>query len=255
MTRDDVTDESTMGSSVALIHNWPLTLLCGLMFPLLIGLGIWQLQRAGEKSAINAAIDARLSAQPRRLDEIDKPKKFTPVRLSGRYTDEYHLLDNRTRSGRIGYEVLQVFESSRQRWLVNRGWLAAPSHRDRLPEVTWPRAAKVLTGFLYPVTDDGEGGEESPVRGEGGSKKSEERRIQQIDGAFAGSLDLTQPGWSIRLSADSDTALVTDWQLINSPPQRHRAYAAQWFAMAAALLLLWLCAATGLMERIRGETP
>lgn len=239
---DSTITEPTMETSVALIRNWPITLLCALFFPLLLGLGAWQLQRAGEKSAINAAIDARLSAQPRSAAEITTPQKFAPIRLTGRYTDEHYLLDNRTRNGRIGYEALQVFESSDQRWLVNRGWLAAPSRRDALPEVQRPHGDRVITGFLYPVVAGGESTE--------GTKGG---RIQQIDGAFAGSLELARPGWSLRLSADSDTALVTDWQLINSPPERHRAYAVQWFAMAAALLLLWLYAATGLIERIRAN--
>lgn len=225
-------------SSVALIRNWPLTVLSGLLFPLLLSLGVWQLDRAGEKAALNAAIDARLSLQPRSLSnnsaaEPEKLQTYTPVRLLGYYTGEYHLLDNRTRGGRVGYEVLQVFVSAEQRWLVNRGWVEAPPERDRLPEITWPRAAKVVIGFLYPVEETGE----EPRVASG-------RRIQQLDGAFAGSLDLARPRWSIRLSADSDTALVTDWQLINSPPERHRAYAVQWFAMAAALLILWLLAAT-----------
>ncbi len=223
--------------SVALIRNWPLTVLSGLLFPLLLSLGVWQLNRAEEKAALNAAIDARLSSQPRALtDSAAEPEKlqiYMPVRLLGRYTDEYHLLDNRTRGGRVGYEVLQVFVSAEQRWLVNRGWVEAPPERDRLPEIAWPLAAREITGFLYPVEETGE----DPRVATG-------RRIQQLDSAFAGNLDLARPHWSIRLSADSDTALVTDWQLINSPPERHRAYAAQWFTMAAALVILWLLAAT-----------
>lgn len=233
-------------ASVALISNWPLTLLSGLLFPLLLSLGFWQLQRGAEKAAINAVIDARLASQPRTLAdnaaELDNLQSYTLIRLSGRYTGEYYLLDNRTRNGRAGYEVLQVFASSGQRWLINRGWVVAPPQRDQLPEITWPPADKVVTGFLYPVT------ETTTTK-----RFTNDRRIQQIDSAFAGSLDLAQPRWSVRLSADSDTALVTGWQLINSPPERHRAYAVQWFAMAAALLLLWLFAATRLQRLLRKE--
>ncbi|WP_323846081.1 SURF1 family protein [Microbulbifer magnicolonia] len=231
-------------ASVALIRNWPLTLLSGLLLPLLLSLGFWQLQRAEEKSALNATIDTRLASQPRSLAnsaaELTGLQTYMPVRLLGFYTDEYYLLDNRTRNGRVGYEVLQVFVSARQRWLVNRGWLEAPPQRDELPEVDWPLAAKVITGFLYPVAP-----------GDSESRPETDTRIQQLDSTFAGSLDLLQPQWSIRLSADSDTALVTDWQLVNSPPQRHRAYAAQWFAMAVALVILWLAAATSAATFVR----
>lgn len=233
-------------TSVALIRSWPLTLISALLLPLLLGLGVWQLQRAQEKQQINRDIDLRLSQQPVHPSEIGDLKTYTPVRLQGYYRNEIHYLDNRTREGRVGYEILQVFvsgedgEGGEQRWLVNRGWMPAPASRDQLPEVTWPRAAKVITGFLYPVP---KAEMEMPQGG----------RIQQLGAGFAEQLDLLRPEWSIRLSADSDTALRTEWQLLNSPPQRHRAYAFQWFAMALALVVLWLIAATGLPQRLRGN--
>ena len=229
--------EQLQNRSVALIRNWPLTLLSGPLLLLLLSLGVWQIQRGEEKALINAAIDQRLSAQPRTPAELENLQHYTPVRMLGHYTDEFLLLDNRTRNGRVGYEVLQVFVCTGQRWLINRGWLPAPLERDALPEVHWPRAAKVITGFLYPVVP----ADESRAATSG-------QRIQQLDSAITDTLNLQQSRWTIRLSADSDTALITDWQLINSPPQRHYAYAAQWFAMAAALLLLWLFAATGIPQ-------
>ncbi|SHF34351.1 Cytochrome oxidase assembly protein ShyY1 [Microbulbifer donghaiensis] len=227
-------------ASVALIRSWPLTLLSGLFLPLLLSLGAWQLQRAAEKAELNAAIDTRLASQPQDPAKLKHLQAYTPVRLLGFYTDEYQLLDNRTRDGRVGYEVLQVFVAADQRWLVNRGWVEAPAQRDQLPAVSWPLAAKVITGFLYPVPAAADTA--NPPR---------DTRIQQLDRSITGSLELQSPQWSIRLSADSDTALVTDWQLINSPPQRHRAYAFQWFAMAAALIVLWLFAATRAPQLLR----
>lgn len=234
-----MTADAAKNASVALIRNWPLTAISGLLLPLLIGLGIWQIQRGGEKAEINAAIDRRLAGQPRAPQQLEKLHRYTPVRLLGHYTGDHRLLDNRTRNGRVGYELLQVFVSGEQRWLINRGWLPAPADRGKLPEVSWPRAARVITGFLYPV-----------AAGETGAAPAGQR-IQQLDSAIAGTLDLAEPQWSVRLSADSDTALVTDWQLINSPPQRHYAYAAQWFAMAAALVILWLFAATAIPRLLR----
>ncbi|MGL6162253.1 SURF1 family protein [Microbulbifer sp.] len=224
-------------ASVALIHNWPLTLLSGLLLPVLLGLGLWQLQRAEEKAQLNAAIDARLSAQPREPAGLDALQAYMPVRLSGYYRDEIRYLDNRTRNGRVGYEILQLFVSGKERWLVNRGWVPAGADRGQLPEVAWPRVAKVITGFLYPLDDTGE----VPAG----------PRVQSANRALGRELALARPAWSVRLSADSDTALVTGWQLVNSPPQRHTAYAVQWFAMAAALLLLWLFAATNLPRKLR----
>ena len=231
-------------ASVALIRNWPLTLFSGCLLPLLLSLGLWQIQRGEEKAALNAAIDARLSAQPQKPSTLAKLEAFTPLRMLGYYTDEYVYLDNRTRNGRVGYEILQVFVSEGQRWLVNRGWIPAGASRAELPEVHFPLAAKVITGFLYPVqgTQTAEGFSLEPGQ-----------RIQQLDGTASAAMNLKHADWSVRLSADSDTALVTDWQLVNSPPERHRAYAAQWFAMAAALVLLWLIAATRIPQILRNR--
>ncbi|SDK44204.1 SURF1 family protein [Microbulbifer yueqingensis] len=228
-------------ASVAPISNWPLTLFSGLLLPILVALGVWQLQRAEEKQALVSQLDARLSAQPENPAGLDRLQPYMPVRLQGYFTGEYFYLDNRTRDGRVGYEILQVFVSGKQRWLVNRGWLAAGSSRAELPAVTWPLAAKVVTGFLYPVLP---AGEESPAANSGS-------RIQAVDERLTASLELAQPRWTIRLLADSDTALLTDWQMNNSPPERHRAYAWQWFAMAAALVVLWLLAATRLPVWLR----
>ena len=231
-------------ASVALIRNWPLTLLSGCLLPLLLSLGMWQLQRGDEKAALNAAIDTRLSAQPQKPSSLGRPEAFTPLRMLGYYTDEYFYLDNRTRNGSVGYEILQVFVSEGRRWLVNRGWVPAAASRAELPEVRFPLAAKVITGFLYPISVADTTNGNSPEPGQ---------RLQQLDTAASANLNLMHADWSVRLSADSDTALVTDWQMVNSPPERHRAYAFQWFAMAAALVLLWLIAATRIPQILRKQ--
>lgn len=240
--------QPSRAASVAFIRSWPLSILCLCFFPLLLGLGNWQLQRAQEKQQILHDIDVRLSAQPARISELRQAQTYTPVRLLGFYTDEYFYLDNRTRNGRTGYEILQVFEtnsgSGRTRWLINRGWLAAGTDRGQLPDVAYPLAAKVITGFLYPVPQT--------TQTEGGNSSIEPHgRIQQLDAALADRLNLTRSSWHIRLSADSDTAFVTDWQLVNVKPQKHHGYALQWFSMASALVVLWLLAATNVRLIVR----
>ena len=236
------TGEQSQAASLALIRNWPLTLLCLCLFPLLLGLGVWQLQRASEKQQLLDNIDARLASQPQQISRLSDLASYTPVRLLGYYTDEYLYLDNRTRNGRAGYEVVQVFRSGQQRWLINRGWIPAKSRRSELPEVNYPLAAKVITGFLYPLAEEGEGAT---------AAVAPRSRIQTLDRGLAATLGLTQPEWHIRLTADSDTALVTDWQLVNIQPEKHHGYAVQWFAMAVALFILWVLAATNIRSIIK----
>ncbi|MDQ6158685.1 SURF1 family protein, partial [Pseudomonas aeruginosa] len=45
--------------------------------------------------------------------------------------------------------------------------------------------------------------------------------------------------WEIRLEA-GDASFDTDWPLVSMPPERHTGYAVQWFALATALLALYL---------------
>ncbi|MCA0893597.1 SURF1 family protein [Microbulbifer agarilyticus] len=242
-------DHLARGASVAFIRNWPLTVLSLCFFPLLLGLGNWQLQRAAEKETIQRQVDARLSAQPIKISDLSTPATYTPVRLLGFYTDEYFLLDNRTRNGRVGYEVVQVFETGsggaeKARWLINRGWISGNSHRDQLPQVSYPLAAKVITGFLYPNGDSTEDTDALPAVAVHG-------RIQSLAQLRAHNIGLQQPDWHIRLSADSDTALLTDWKLLTTSPAKHTGYAVQWFAMAFALVVMWLLAATNLQQIVR----
>lgn len=234
--------EQSRAASVALIRSWPITFLSLCFFPLLLGLGSWQLQRAHEKQQLLDHIDARLASQPQNISQLTQPQTYTPVRLLGHYTDEYFYLDNRTRNGRAGYEVLQVFKTGQERWLINRGWIAAKARRSALPEIAYPRAAKVITGFLYPVDESASAA----------TQVNDERdlRIQSLDRDLTDTLALAQPAWHIRLSADSDTALVTDWQLVNVNPERHQGYAVQWFSMAATLFILWVLAATNIRSMI-----
>ncbi|WGL15308.1 hypothetical protein PVT68_11060 [Microbulbifer bruguierae] len=241
--------EPSRETSVAFIRNWPLTILCLCLLPALIVLGNWQLYRAGQKQQILDDIDARLAAQPKKIDQIQELKTYIPVRLTGFYTDEFFYLDNRTRNGRVGYEILQVFETGNSsqgeaRWLINRGWLPAGSDRTKVPAVAYPLAAKVITGFLYPsITND-----QAQTRQ---VRLAPHSRIQQLGPSFNESLNLNHASWHIRLSADSDTAFLTNWQLVNIRPQKHIAYAVQWFSMAVALLVLWLLAATNLKQIVR----
>ncbi|WP_288129027.1 SURF1 family protein [Microbulbifer sp.] len=237
--------EQSRGTSVALIHNWPLSILSLCLMPILLSLGFWQLDRGEEKRQMLADIDTRLAAQPQELNTLHTPQQYVAVRALGYYTDEYFYLDNRIRNGKVGYEILQVFVSKGQRWLVNRGWIAAGNDRAQLPDVDYPLAAKIITGFIYPNDDSTGAAEQQPV-----ASAEPGARVQSLENALTDSLNLRNPQWHIRLSADSDSALVTDWRLVNTQPERHRAYALQWFAMATALLILWLLAATDVRGRV-----
>ena len=59
------------------------------------------------------------------------------ISVAGRWdAARQFLLDNRTRDGRAGYEVLTPLQLDDGRWLiVNRGWVSFSGYRERLPDI------------------------------------------------------------------------------------------------------------------------
>ncbi|WP_236744493.1 SURF1 family protein [Marinobacter similis] len=133
--------------------DWRLMLFSGVFLPLLIGLGLWQLDRAGQKQELltqwqQQALDLRWPELVGR--GLDSGR---PVTLRGRFGDHSWLLDNRTRDGMPGYEVLTLFFPLQgPPVVVNRGWIQAPRHRDELPRVPSPEDVLEVSGRIseYP---------------------------------------------------------------------------------------------------------
>ncbi|GGC67114.1 SURF1 family protein [Marinobacter halophilus] len=221
--------------------DWRLLVFSGLLLPVLISLGVWQLDRADEKQVLLAswqqhAVDAswpEMVATGLRVGQ--------PVTLTGWYTDYSWLLDNRTRDGFPGYEVLTLFMPIEgPPVVVNRGWVRAPRTRDQLPAIETPEVLVTLEGRLdnYPVPPvlaDDSGAESSswPQR----VQTLPRARVQeQVDNPVVMVLKLAdrqQPG---AYRADHTPDMMG--------PQTHYGYAAQWFALAVALTILTVVAST-----------
>ena len=218
--------------------DWRLLLFSGLFLPLLVSLGVWQLDRAAEKQALLAQWD-RESAQLTWPEHIDQGlTESQPVTVSGQYGNRTWLLDNRTRDGIAGYEVLTLFRpDAGQAVIVNRGWIQAPRRRTELPEIDTPGGNVMLAGRLsaYP---------EPPVLVETNSDNSTwPRRVQALTQAEAEAAVSGLAPMILRLGgADQPGAYRADWAPDRMGPQTHYGYAVQWFSLAAALVILTLVA-------------
>lgn len=202
----------------------------------LMSLGIWQLRRADEKAAAQVARDAALAAAPVRPDAAASAAALDGrrVELVGRFEPKGTvLLDNRTHRGVAGFHVLtpMALEDSRTRVMVLRGWVARdPLDRTRLPEVRTPEGTLRIEGLAMaelpqPIVLAREPvpvGEASPIR-----QHFDLAEWQRQSGPT--SLPLV-----VRQTSTLDDALVREWTLPGSGVDKHRAYAFQWFAMAAA---------------------
>ncbi len=233
-------DSSRSGRRFA--PGWPLWVFTLTLLPVLLGLGSWQLQRATEKQAMQASVDAlhQAPAMPLSAFAQTRPSDWQPLILRGQLEARHTwLLDNRTRDGRAGVEVLQAFQDTSGQWLlVNRGWLPWPDRRQA-PQIETPSGELQLLAEKLP--DNGTGW-----------RPGSRRCAADTANCVVAQLDLTalrqQSGialqdWSVRLTGDgSSAALQLDWPALPMSASRHTGYAVQWFSLAAALIALFIWA-------------
>ena len=232
------------GRRYRLVLRWPVLVAGVLLLPLLVGLGFWQLDRAGQKRqwlqeqrqhAAMGVTDYLALADP-----ADPQHQFQRVSVAANWVmDHTLLLDNRMHEGRVGYRVIMPVRLDEQRWLlVDRGWLPAGPDRRKLPRVPPPNPGLTrLVGQLR-----------KPYRTITLAKetwRSWPRRVQGLDLAELARIagHAIEP-WLLTLQ-DASAESGPDVQPLPRPvtimsPARHTGYAVQWFTLAGTLLILLL---------------
>ena len=223
---------------------WPLVVFTMLVFFALIKLGLWQSDRAEEKQHRIERM-ARLSLQGNiSLDRVlaleDKKEAINdmPVSVSGSFDKEkIFLLDNQPNNGQLGYRVLQVLTSEPHAVLVNLGWVPGSVNRQQLPDISPIRGGYTISGHIRKV-DLG-----IMLMEQDFSQVKWPLRVQQIE-LDKFSLLIEQPllPFVIYLDKNEKLGYQKNWQPIVMPPEKHRAYAFQWFSLAIAWLALMVWA-------------
>ncbi len=212
-------------------------LLALLFIGLFIALSAWQWQRAEEKT--QELQHFKQSEHP--VLSLLTPEDLRhpagqPVRLQLILDQTQHfLLDNRTRRGLAGYELLiPATTDDGLRLLVNLGWLPAPAQRSRLPSIRLSGRPVLVSGRLLPLTD-------TPLLKPDRWRRGWPKRIQAIDlSQLQRVTGLHLPSAILRLSQPVFPALDTHWPPPRMSPERHRGYAIQWLALAITVALLAL---------------
>lgn len=216
------------------------------LLPILIGLGVWQLQRADEKRAmLTESVQLRERA-PVPLQRVDQPRDYLPVQLRGRFDAErYWLLDNRIHRGRFGYQVVSLFElASGRQVLVNRGWVPGDPGRRSLPEIDTPAGGVTALGEIY---HDRAG---AFRLAEGGAAQGWPRRVQWLNiDAVREEFGRDLYPFTVRLYEGEPGAFTVDHPVVNVQPQRHIAYAIQWFGIALVAAVFFLARYTNVFRR------
>jgi len=214
------------------------TLAAALGIAITTSLGNWQLDRAAEKLQLQQRMEQgghgsaiHLGTDPVQTADM----AYYKVEASGEFLPEDTVyLDNRVRNGVAGYELITPLRlnGGARCVLVNRGWVAAGPDRRHLPEVRTPAGKIRVEGVALPGNQRGfELSDQVRV-----GRLWENVTVERYRSAFG--LEL-QP-IIVRAQNDLGDGLSRDWPPPDVGVDRHRAYAAQWFAMALAILVLYV---------------
>lgn len=216
------------------------TLVVFALLPLLIWLGFWQLSRSEQKRVLLEQYAERRLAPPiasEQLLALSDPG-FRRVYLHGQFDARHsYLLDNRSRDGQVGVELLQPFlDTASGLWLlVNRGWL--PWSVRRIPPVfKTPEQPVSLEAWVYIAPGATFQLRADPPTG------SWPRLVTTVDpGKFWA--ELGRQGFAYELREERGPGVFqTGWPVVSlgMGPEKHLGYAVQWFALAVALCGLYL---------------
>jgi surfeit locus 1 family protein len=204
-------------------------------------LGFWQLSRAAQKQARQAAVDAQSAKSPLNADSLlatSDPMTLLHqrARLRGNWVPKHLVfLDNRPMDGHVGFVVVMPFvlEGGGGAVAVQRGW--APrgfDDRSRVPQIATPEGVVEIEGRLaLPPSDLYSLGE--PTAGV----------IRQNLALPQFRLETGLPLLPLTLqqTGASTEGLLRDWPIVSLGVEKNYGYAAQWFGIAAlfAALYLW----------------
>lgn len=207
-----------------------------------LALGSWQWRRAEWKSEVLAEHAAATQATPVELGqvELDGAARYRRVVAHGQYSDpRVYLLDNQIRDGRPGVLAFSAFrvDGLASDVLIGLGWLPWSADRRVLPAVPQRESGKLrLLGGLAPAPASGiRLGDNALARQTGPVKLLSYFDRDEI------AADLGRPLAApvLQLEPAADSGFLRDWQPTWLPPERHRGYAVQWWALAAAVVIVF----------------
>ena len=218
-------------------------------------LGSWQLRRMHQKESMLAevaSVIANRTARPLGVAaDATRSRGYDWAAGEGRFlTQAAWLLDNQQREGRPGVRVFRLFQpEGGMPLLVEMGWLPVGAGREMPVVGAAPEGRMVIRGLLLPPPSRGlmSGAESATSDGQHLVIGLDAARIAARAGlpAIAPRVLRLDPALPIGHARDLDVLPNT------LPPERHLGYAVQWFALAAAVLVIALLLTLRHRRRLR----
>lgn len=237
----------------------------------LLFLGTWQMKRAEEKKVILAAAAQSQSSTAVSPDDIKDVELAATEHIRVAFTGTYYgekqfLWDNRVHRGQAGFEVITPVHTDSGVVLVNRGWVAPGRTRQDLPDISMSNelvdAEITITGLFSRPSKGFASGEPFDSNGQW-PRVLQYFDYQSIEEALsttvlAGVVQPQQKSLSADVTDDTENSgdrtagyYIANWEPAAAiGPMRHYGYAFQWYAMAAALTVLYIVYNT---RRIRAK--
>lgn len=221
------------------------TLAVIVLFPALLALGFWQLDRADQKVARYTRFQERREQAPIDLNTAvralhdAKGVFWRHVTMQGVYDGSQYLLDNQVHNGDAGYYVYTPFKlvPGDRRVLVNRGWVAVGPDRAHVPPLPTPAGMLRLTGVIKKPPPPNLLLNSNTWEDLGGGVA----RVQDIDmNAIAKHTGHALLPFVVRLDPAADTGFVRHWVDPGSGKEIHLGYAFQWFMLSAVLIAIYI---------------
>lgn len=205
-----------------------LTIFVAVFLPLFVALGFWQLNRAEQKTQLEAQLQARTVIEP--LTANTDPVDYQWYRVTGALdASTPWLLDNRTWEGQVGYEVWVPLDAGNRWYLASLGWVRGSADRRQLPELAIPSGNRAWVGQWRPLSD-------SIVLEDTPLTEQWPQVIQAIaPQAMAEKMQRQAPAGLLQLTEGQPGVGQVIWTPSVMSAEMHTGYALQWFAMAVAL--------------------
>ncbi len=202
----------------------------------MLGLGVWQLDRMNQKQQRLASIAQKKHLGTIPLEELLQHQDIRDAKVSFEgQTDNQRIffLDNKIFKGKVGFQVLAPVETNQGTVLANFGWVQGDAKRELLPAVELPQSLSAFTGFVRVPTLN-------PLVSETATKASTfPMVIQQVDieklSLFAGKSFLP---FTVMIDTPDDPQFKQQFKPVVMPPEKHFAYAFQWFGLATAAAVI-----------------